>query len=421
MFAPPEAEAGMSDVGPDAAGSPAGDAASPGHLAASLHVSRLALSDFRSYATAALECDGRPVVLTGANGAGKTNLLEALSFLAPGRGLRRARLSQVERQRKDDQPAGPGWAINARVMLGGEETSVGTGRDPDRPAEDMGDRRIVRIDGERAKTQTALGDLVHLAWLTPEMDRLFMEGAGDRRRFLDRLVYGFTPAHAGRLAAYEKAMRERSRLLRDGRFDDAWLSALEETMATSGVAVADARRRFVEELAEAAELGISAFPVPDLALDGETEAGLARSAALDVEDELRARLAAGRRRDAEAGRALDGPHRSDLAVRHRAKDMPAGQCSTGEQKALLVAIVLATARLQKTARGSAPLLLLDEIAAHLDAARRAALFDEICALGPQAWMTGTDPALFGALVDRASFFTVADGAVRPTDLTDLSA
>lgn len=385
-----------------------------------LRVRRLSLTDFRNYRTARIEAGDGPVVLTGLNGAGKTNLLEAISFLAPGRGLRRARLAAVERQRAGAESQGAGWAVNAQGTGPAGDFSIGTGRDPAAPADRDGqisDRRLVRIDGEPVKGQTALGDIVHMAWLTPEMDRLFLEGASDRRRFFDRLVYGFTPGHARQLSAYERAMRERSRLLRDGRFDPAWLGALEDTMAESGIAVADARRRFLSRLAAAVELGISAFPVPDLALDGDVEASLADQPATLVEEALRRTLAASRRRDAEAGRALHGVHRTDLAVRHRAKDMPAALCSTGEQKALLVAIVLATARLQKDARGSAPLLLLDEIAAHLDAGRRAALFDEICALGSQAWMTGTDPALFAALDGRARFLTVDDGEVRAAGAT----
>jgi len=382
-----------------------------------LALRRIALSDFRSYRRAEIAAPALPVVLFGPNGAGKTNLLEAISFLAPGRGLRRARIADVERRCSPDE-AGPGWAVFAAVETQSGERTIGTGRDPDRDPADDSDRRVVRIDGAPAKGQTPLADLLHLLWLTPEMDRLFSDGASERRRFLDRIVTNFVPDHVRNLTAYEHAMRERNRLLKDGRangrgWDDAWLGALEQGMAEAGVAVAAARRQVVGRLTVAAEAALGPFPIPDIALAGETESDLAAGPALAAEDALRRRFAAGRRADAEAGRALAGPHRSDLAVHHRLKAMPAALCSTGEQKALLVALVLAAARLLKLQRGAAPILLLDEIAAHLDAERRAALFDEIEALGAQAWMTGTDAALFAALSGRAAFFTVAGGGIRP--------
>jgi DNA replication and repair protein RecF len=371
-------------------------------------VTRLTLTDFRNYRTLRLETAPAPVVLTGANGAGKTNLLEALSFLAPGRGLRRVRLADIGRREAEGQAA---WAVAATLATPDGPVDVGTGRDPAPDA--AGDRRLVRIDGAPAKGQAELARLFGIAWLTPEMDRLFIEGASGRRRFLDRMAYGFVPDHAGHLGAYERAMRERSRLLRDGVMDDAWLGALEHAMAENGVAVAAARRDTVERLGRALVLGTGAFPRPLIALDGLVEGWLDEGPALAAEDRLRARFAGARRHDAEAGGAAEGPHRSDLVVRHADKDMPATLCSTGEQKALLVALVLAAARLQAVERGAPPLLLLDEIAAHLDEARRAALFDEICALGAQAWMSGTDRRLFDALDHRAQFFTVADGAIAP--------
>jgi DNA replication and repair protein RecF len=381
--------------------------------APALALRRIVLSDFRSYRRAELAVPAQPVVLFGPNGAGKTNLLEAISFLAPGRGLRRARIAEIERRVAAGEPAGAGWAIFATLDTPAGERSIGTGRDPDRsPEDEASDRRVVRIDGAPAKGQSALAELVHLLWLTPEMDRLFDGGASDRRRFLDRIVLGFVPDHARNLAGYEQAMRERNRLLKDGHVDETWLGALEQGMAESGVAVAAARRQVVGRLAMAADSALGPFPIPDLALAGETEAELAAGPALAAEDALRRRLAESRRADTEAGRALAGPHRSDLVVHHRAKSMPAALCSTGEQKALLVALVLAAARLLKLQRSAAPILLLDEIAAHLDAERRAALFDEIEALGAQAWMTGTDAQLFAALGGRAAFFNVADGALR---------
>jgi DNA replication and repair protein RecF len=378
-----------------------------------LAVTRLVLTEFRNYRTLRLATAPAPVVLTGANGAGKTNLLEGLSFLAPGRGLRRARLADIGRRPTASEAVGPAnWGVAATVATPDGPIDIGTGRDPE--ADPVSERRLVRIDGTPVRGQAELARRVGLAWLTPEMDRLFLEGASGRRRFLDRLTYGFVPDHAGHLGAYERALRERARLLRDTVMPDpAWLAALEHAMAENGVAVAAARRETVDRLNRAMTLGAGAFPRPAIAIEGTAEAWLGEGPALAAEDRLRALLAGSRRQDAEAGGAADGPHKSDLAVRHVDKDMPAALCSTGEQKALLVAIVLAAARLQAVERGAPPLLLLDEIAAHLDEGRRAALFDEILALGAQAWMTGTDRRLFDALDGRAQFFTVADGALAP--------
>ena len=371
--------------------------------AAQVAVLRLDLTDFRSYAQARLETDGRPVVLTGPNGAGKTNLLEAVSFLAPGRGLRRARLSEIDRQ------GGGAWAVAARLSSTSGEIAIGTGRDG---SSDTSDRRLVRIDGQSVKGQAALAEYLNLVWLTPQMDRLFQEGAAPRRRFLDRLVFGYDPSHATRLAAYEQAMRERARLLRQGGADPSWITVLEDTMAREGVAVAASRRDIAQRLDRAAtEASEEAFPVPGLTLTGTAEAWLAEMPALEAEDRLKRELAASRRIDAESGGAVVGPHRADLAVRHKAKDRAADHCSTGEQKALLISIVLAHARLQAALRGVAPVLLLDEVAAHLDQLRRRALFDHILRLGGQAWLTGTDAILFAELGAKAHFFTVTDGII----------
>ena len=404
---------------------------------------RLALTAFRSWRSVRLEAPAASVVLTGPNGAGKTNLLEALSLLAPGRGLRRAAMAQL--QHRSDPATAPetNWAVSATLDTPEGPRRVGTGRDPaaDNGADSAGpiergaERRVVRIDGVPAKGQGELSALGAVVWLTPEMDGLFSGPAGARRRFLDRLVAGFLPRHATHLAAYERAMRERNRLLRDTGPDPAWLDALEATMAQQGVAVAAARTDFVARLAAACAERVSAFPAPNLALAGAydgAQAGAQDSAltgaeqsmaagapSLVAEDALKAQLKASRAPDAEAGRALVGPHRVDLAVRFAAGgitggiagDMPAASCSTGEQKALLIALVLAAARLQAIERGAPPLLLLDEIAAHLDRGRRAALFDEIEGLGAQAWMTGTDAGLFDALRGRATFVAVEAGAL----------
>jgi DNA replication and repair protein RecF len=294
------------------------------------------------------------------------------------------------------------------------EVEIGTAYEAGAPG--GRDKRIVKIDGEIVKSQAALAEHTGALWLTPQMDRLFLEGPGARRRFLDRLVFDSDPAHAGRVNAYDHAMRERTALLRDGGGDAAWLATLEDTLATRGVAVAAARLDVVRRLArhltgDEAGRRTGAFPGAEITAVGEIESWLADGPALAAEDRFRDRLAAERGRDGAEGRAATGPHRSDLAVRHLGNGQAAALCSTGEQKALLVALVLATARMRAYEQGPAPLLLLDEIAAHLDARRLEVLFDEIIQLGAQVWMTGTDSALFRPLAGRAQFFTVVDATV----------
>jgi len=373
-------------------------------LAGRLAVTRLSLSDFRCYREARLEAEPAPVVLTGPNGAGKTNLLEAISLLAPGRGLRRARLGEIDRR---GEPAAP-WAVAASVATPRGSVRIGTGREATAAG---GERRVVRIDGAAARSQAALAEHVNLVWLTPQMDRLFLEGSGARRRFFDRLVYGFDPAHAARSAAYEQALRERGKLLREGPHDASWLAALEDTMAQQGIAIAAARRDVAARLDAACAAGTAGFPRARVEVSGAVEDWLADRPALAAEDELRARLAASRRQDGESGGAAIGPHRSDLSVSHGSTGVAAAQCSTGEQKALLIAILLAHARLQAKLRGAAPVMLLDEVAAHLDRARRRALFAELAALGAQAWLTGTDDELFVELRGTAQFFGVREATV----------
>jgi DNA replication and repair protein RecF len=381
---------------------PSGSAVGPRPVPA---VRRLQLADFRNYPALRLDPAGRHVVLTGPNGAGKTNLLEAISLLSPGRGLRRARLGEVGRQGSAGQ-----WAVAARIALEFDEIAVGTGLPAD---DDAGsERRAVQVDGEPAAGPTVLTEQFGLAWLTPQMDRLFVEGPSPRRRFLDRLVYGFDPAHARRVAAYERAMRDRNRQLSDGA-DRAWLTAIEETMAEHALAIAAARRDGAGRLQQALVGATGPFPRASIALSGLLEGWLDEQPALAVEDRFRALLADQRGADAAAGLAVQGPHRTDFTVHHVAKNQAAALCSTGEQKALLIAISLANARLAAERRGFAPILLLDEVAAHLDRARREALFDELNALGAQAWLTGTDGSLFEALGERAEFFTVRDGKVAP--------
>jgi len=376
-------------------------------------VRTLRVTDFRNYTAARMALDSTPVVLTGDNGAGKTNLLEAVSYLVPGRGLRGARLGDVTRI------GARAWAVAAGIATATGVTRVGTGlerRDgaavtaegDDGPG---GERRVVHIDGTPAGGPAALGDVAVMSWLTPQMDRLFIEGAGGRRRFLDRLVLALHPAHGRQAAAYERAMRERTRLLIEGNRDRSWITALELRMAEHGVAVAAARRDALGRLQLALNMSDSVFPAADIDVEGSVEADLAALSALEAEDRFRIRLEAARARDAVAGRAGDGPHLSDLKARHRARAMPAELCSTGEQKTLLIGIVMAAARLALIETGVAPILLLDEVAAHLDTRRREALFGELLALGAQAWMTGTDAALFSQLEGQAQFFTISSGTI----------
>ena len=370
-----------------------------------LAVRRLSLSEFRSYAALRLEIDRRPVVLTGPNGAGKTNLLEAVSFLAPGRGLRGARLFEV------DRTGGGPWAVAARLEDRSGTLEIGTGR----MAEAERERRAIRINGAPAASQAALAEVVSAIWLTPDMDRLLQDGAAARRRFLDRLVLAEDPAHAGQVASHGHAQRERARLLREGRFDPAWLGALERRAAAAGVAVAAARRLAIAGLGAALEHEPGGFLRPELAVVGEVEAWLDEQPALEVETRYAEALAAGRREDAESGTTAVGPHRSDLVVRHRSSGRLARDCSTGQQKALLVSIVLAAARLRAAQGDRLPVLLLDEVAAHLDPERRADLFDELSGLGAQVWLTGTDAALFASLGARAQCFHVAESKLHAYD------
>ncbi|MGI9500369.1 MAG: DNA replication/repair protein RecF [Geminicoccaceae bacterium] len=369
-------------------------------------VSRLILSDFRSYPALRIETDARPVVLTGANGAGKTNLLEAVSLLAPGRGLRRARSADLDRR------DGGAWSVAARVQRDGLASEIGTGR-----ATDGGrGRRVVRINGQPAPNQAALGDLVSVLWLTPSMDRLFQEGSGERRRFLDRLVLANDSAHVGRVSSYGQALKERRRLLRSGRPDPAWLDALETRAAASAVAIAAARRQTVNALSSILSTAPGPFPRPAIALEGVVESWLSEIAALDCEQRLAERLKTDRRLDAETGTTRIGPHRSDLIVHDAASGMPAGEGSTGQQKALLISICLAEARRHAGLNRKLPILLLDEVAAHLDSERRRNLFDELTALGTQAWLTGTDAAVFQPFGQRAQYFTVNSSELQPYDV-----
>lgn len=371
------------------------------------HLSKLTLTNFRNYAALSLTLAPGAVVLSGDNGAGKTNLLEAISFLTPGRGLRRAPYADVAREGGDG-----GFALHARIEGPEGEVEIGTGISGGDAAGEGG--RKVRINGAPARSAEDMLEWLRVIWLTPAMDGLFPGPAGDRRRFLDRLVLAIDPGHGQRALDYEKAMRGRNRLLTEGSRDGAWFDAIETQMAETGVAIAAARAELVRLLAAMIDRlpGSGPFPQADISLAGDLESALAGAAAVDVEERYRAALANGRERDRAAGRTLDGPHRSDLLVRHRPKSMPAELCSTGEQKALLVGIVLSHARLTGEMSGITPILLLDEIAAHLDAGRRAALFSILEELNCQAFMTGTDAALFSSLEGRAQFLTVDHGSVH---------
>jgi DNA replication and repair protein RecF len=376
-------------------------------------VQRLRLSDFRNYQKLALDLSSQVVVLTGANGAGKTNLMEAISFLSPGRGLRRARLRDVLRQGGAGSAAN--WAVAATVQ--GPEGPVKLGSSLTQ-TERGSDKRLARLDGQTV-SPASLSQIIGVQWLTPQMDRLFLEGPSSRRRFLDRLVLGLDPDHGRRVGAYERSLRERAKLLRDGGGDPAWLSALEARMAADGVAVAAARREALARLQRFLSAAKGRFPRAELVIEGRIESWLDDLPAVEVESRFAAMLAENRRRDGEVGGPMsgrgDGPHRSDLAVRHLGKDMPAAQCSTGEQKALLIAIMLANAKAEAERRGAAPILLLDEVAAHLDSERREALFTEILALGGQAWLSGTDRELFQPLAGQAQFVAVDAGQATLDD------
>lgn len=372
-------------------------------MIAGLSLHRLRLTDFRGYAALDWAPASRIVLVTGPNGAGKTNLLEAISLLVPGRGLRGARMTEIARA---DGPGG--FAVAARLLTHDGPLALGTACDAG------GTRRNFLLDGEPPRTQAEIAQRVAAVWLTPQMDSLFRDGAGVRRRFLDRLVYALEPAHAREIAAYDNAMAQRNRLLAEGNADAAWLAGLEDAMARHGVAAAAARAELARHLSSMLAAGaVAPFPVARLDVACPTGAALSQAPALAVEDSLRASLAGSRARDAAAGAAVEGPHRADLLMTHAEKNLPALLCSTGEQKALLVATVLAHALLVAEARGTAPLLLLDEVAAHLDETRRDALFHALMRLPAQCFLTGTDAQLFAPLSGAAGAFLTGAGRVLP--------
>ena len=404
-----------------------GSAPSIAERASRLAISRVTLSNFRCYETLRLDTKAGLIILTGANGAGKTNLLEALSLLSPGRGLRGARLAEIYR-RSDASPqtldmkitnthstdlsvaeASAKWGVAAEFTTPNGTLSIGVGW-----AEADGERRAVRVNGNAVSGQTALSEHISMVWLTPAMDRLFVEAPSGRRRFLDRLVFAVDPAHAGRLQAYDKARRERARLLRDMRVDNSWLGALERNMAERAVAIAAARLDLIERLRQAIGEESGSFPRPEIAMRGVIEDWLEQRPALEVEDKYRAALQQARSLDGESG-SCEGVHRSDLTARLSVSGPQAEQASTGEQKAILISLILAHGRLLARLKGRVPVLLLDEITAHLDGARRQALFEAIEDLGAQAWLTGTDESLFESLRQDGQFYTVAEGHTLQQD------
>ena len=367
------------------------------------------LDKFRNYDALSLDLDQRHVVLSGANGAGKTNLLEAISFLSPGRGMRRAASDTIANTHSEGT-----WSVFAHMEGMEGDVRIGTGLQ--KTAIGLETNRRIHIEGVQVRANEQLLDHSRIIWLTPAMDGLFTGAAGDRRRFLDRLVLAIDPAHGKRVSNYERTMRNRNKLLREEMPDATWLDALEIQFAELATAIAFARVELIALLSRViVENDDPNSPFPDalISCEGMLENLAGDISASDLEEQFLQQLRASRRLDAAAGRTLQGPHRSDLVVHHRPKAMPAALCSTGEQKALLIGLLLAHAKLVGELHGAAPILLLDEVAAHLDIERRAALYDMIDKLACQAWMTGTDQSLFEALEDRAQCFNVANGEVHP--------
>lgn len=390
-------------------------------------ITALTLENFRNYRTLHLQLPPQPVVLTGHNGAGKTNVLEAISLLSPGRGMRGAKLREMDYivargpssvAGSDGMGATSPWVVAATVQAQGRTTQIGTGRDGEASME----KRLLKIEGEPVRKQAELTHHACIQWLTPAMDQVFMEGGSARRKLLDRMVYGFTPEHAARVSAYEAAMRERNKLLQDyRRADPYWLSVLEQQMAEHAVAITLARQDSIERIARQMEVAQAIFPQAHIALQGSLESWLEEGlSALEAEAKLAGRLRDLRTIDGGAGRATEGAHRSHFHVIHADKNMAAERCSTGEQKAILLALMLASARARADWCGTGPILLLDEVVAHLDETKRRALFQLIQESRIQAWMTGTDAAAFAGLHDAASFLTIEAGQARMGDAPVMS-
>lgn len=380
-----------------------------------ISLSSLSLHNFRNYQQARIDVSPDPVVLFGHNGAGKTNLLEALSLLAPGRGLRRAKIADfipssaasADHSDAAENIFSNSWAVVAYVNGRQGEAMIATGKDQHSAEQE---KRALKIDGKPARIQADLARHMSIIWLTPQMEQLFIEGTSEGRKFLDRLVYSFDCDHASHVHAYEQAMRERNRLLYENKNDHNWLLALEKTMAEKATIIASARLATVQHLNHAIDNSAHSFPKPHIAVRGTVEDELANGkTALDAENSFLDRLKNARIADKEAGRALSGAHRSELIVIHREKNRLASLCSTGEQKALILSIILAQSRAGALWNETVPLILLDEVVAHLDARKRIELFEEICHNKSQTWMTGTDRSLFAGIEKKAQFFEVKNG------------
>jgi len=366
--------------------------------------SSIKLGNYRNYKDLSLKLGASPVVLTGANGSGKTNILEAISLLSPGKGFRKIKLNDAD-MIQGGKTVLP-WSISAVVNKGFEEFQIGTGRELVTDS-----KRIVKIDGDIVKNQAELTSIFSVMWLTPQMDGLFIGSSSDRRKFLDRLVYNFDPEHASRIYSYEYTMRERAKIIQQPSYDPSWVSVLEEKMAQRAVSIAAARIDTVEHIQAVINEFKTAFPKADIDVQGGVERIMLENSALQAEEILKKQLYESRAMDSRTGRTSVGTHRSDFIAFHNEKCMPAASCSTGEQKALLLSIILAEARAKALWKGSVPVLLLDEVVAHLDEKRRASLFEEIFSMQAQVWMTGTDEELFKEIRDKAQFFDVSDGTV----------
>ncbi len=382
-------------------------------IRSSYAITRMTLTDFRNYESLRLDPEARLIALAGANGSGKTNLLEALSLLSPGRGLRGSEFADIARHGSAHR-----WAVSAQCLCLGDDVQIGTAWEQPGDAEASQARSVV-IDGLPQRTASVLANHLRILWLTPAMDRLFMGSPGERRRFLDRMVALLYPDHAAHVAAFERVMRERNALLQEPSIDAAWVTSLELQMAEAGAAIAHARLDAVAILENhfMQADGENLFPWGRISISGETEALAGSRPAVQAEDDYRQLLARNRAADCAAGRALIGPHRSDLIVTHGPKSMAAHLCSTGEQKALLIGLVLAQAKAVQAMLGGAPMLLLDEIAAHLDKSRRAGLFERLKALGTQVWMTGTDTQFFDGIGAAAVVYEVQNGRLCESKTT----
>ncbi|PIR37348.1 MAG: DNA replication/repair protein RecF [Alphaproteobacteria bacterium CG11_big_fil_rev_8_21_14_0_20_39_49] len=372
--------------------------------AQAFYASSIKLGNYRNYKDLSLKLGASPVVLTGANGSGKTNILEAISLLSPGKGFRKIKLNDAD-MIQGGKTVLP-WSISAVVNKGFEEFQIGTGRELVTDS-----KRIVKIDGDIVKNQAELTSIFSVMWLTPQMDGLFIGSSSDRRKFLDRLVYNFDPEHASRIYSYEYTMRERAKIIQQPSYDPSWVSVLEEKMAQRAVSIAAARIDTVEHIQAVINEFKTAFPKADIDVQGGVERIMLENSALQAEEILKKQLYESRAMDSRTGRTSVGTHRSDFIAFHNEKCMPAASCSTGEQKALLLSIILAEARAKALWKGSVPVLLLDEVVAHLDEKRRASLFEEIFSMQAQVWMTGTDEELFKEIRDKAQFFDVSDGTV----------